>query len=168
MNSLMTFGLCLVWLLFAPITYADNKKNSLESLRPITVYKSLTCGCCEEWVKHLKSADFAVRIRHPENLDSIKQTLNISPQYQACHTGVKSGYYFEGHVPAEVIQHFLEESPEDAAGLAVPGMPMGSPGMDVDGKYRPYEVLQINKNGSSSTYARVSIEGIIYSKQNNK
>jgi len=67
-----------------------------------------------------------------------------------------------------VIQHFLEESPEDVAGLAVPGMPMGSPGMDVDGRYSPYEVLQINKNGSSSIYARVSIEGVIYSKQKNK
>lgn len=162
MNTLKILGLCLVWLFMSSSTYGDGRNSSLESLRPITVYKSPTCGCCEAWVKHLKSADFSVRIKHPENLDNLKKTLGISPPYQACHTGVKSGYYFEGHIPADVIRHFLEASPDDVAGLAVPGMPMGSPGMDVSSRYQPYEVLKINKDGRSMPYARVSVDGIVY------
>ncbi len=162
MNTLKILGLCLVWLFMSSSTYGDGRNSSLESLRPITVYKSPTCGCCEAWVNHLKSADFSVRIKHPENLDNLKKTLGISPPHQACHTGVKSGYYFEGHIPADVIRHFLEESPDDVAGLAVPGMPMGSPGMDVSGRYQPYEVLKINKDGRSTPYARVSVDGIVY------
>lgn len=168
MNTLKILGLFLVWFIMSSSTYGDARNASLESLRPMTVYKSPTCGCCEAWINHLKSADFSVKIQHPENLDKLKKTLGISPPHQACHTGVKSGYYFEGHIPAEVVQHFLLKKPANAIGLAVPGMPMGSPGMDVDGKYSPYEVLEINKNGSSTIYARVSVEGITYSKKNDK
>jgi hypothetical protein len=112
----------------------------------------------------MESADFSVRVRQPENLDNIKKMLGISPVYQACHTSVKSGYFFEGHIPADVIKHFLKEKPTNVAGLAVPGMPMGSPGMDVPGRYRPYEVLIVYKDGSSTPYAQVSIDGIAYLK----
>ncbi|MGH1484758.1 MAG: DUF411 domain-containing protein [Cellvibrionaceae bacterium] len=160
--------------LLALITFSQNSKaeSSLEKLRnqlrPMDIYKSPSCGCCDAWVDHLSEAGLRTRIHHPKNLDKVKRQLGISPQYQACHTGVKSGFFFEGHIPAEVVQHFLLHKPVNAIGLAVPDMPMGSPGMDVDGSYSPYDVLQINKNGSSSIYARVSIEGIIYSKANDK
>lgn len=160
-----TIARCLLVLFTVTLSAALNaetKKTSLDYLRPITVYKSPSCGCCGGWVDHMNASGFSTRIQHPENLDKIKEDLGVSPQYQACHTSVKSGYFFEGHIPAEIVQHFLKEKPADAAGLAVPGMPMGSPGMDVSGNYRPYQVLKINKDGSSTAYARVSVNEITY------
>ena len=124
--------------------------------RPIDVYKSPTCGCCGAWVEHLQQAGFRTRVEHPANLDKLKQQLGIAPQWQSCHTAVNSGYFFEGHIPAAVMQRFLQERPQDVAGLAVPGMPMGSPGMDVDGQFQPYDVIKIHKDGSHSVYARVA------------
>jgi hypothetical protein len=148
---------------FATFSFADNKISDIEKLRPMTVYKSPTCGCCGEWVTHIEEANFATRIKHPENLTFVKEALGISPQYQSCHTGVKAGYFFEGHIPAEIIHRFLAESPKDVLGLAVPGMPLGSPGMDFGGDYSPYKVLLINEDGSSITYAEVSADSIKYS-----
>ena len=87
----------------------------------------------------------------------IKQRFGIAPQYQSCHTGVSAdGFVFEGHVPARLIKKFLAEKPAGAIGLAVPGMPIGSPGMEMDERITPYDVLQLNKDGSTSVYSHVS------------
>lgn len=138
--------------------HAGNQPTSLDDLRPMTIYKSSTCGCCNAWVEHIESADIPVRVKDLNSLDELKQQLGVEPRYQACHTGVKSGYFFEGHIPAEVIKQFLKEKPEDVAGLSVPGMPMGSPGMDVEGRFRTYEVLTIFKDGSNKVYAKVAYD----------
>jgi hypothetical protein len=162
MNLFKLLGFVLLCSAINTVSYADNKKSQRDQLRPMVVYKSPSCGCCGDWVKHMETGGYALRIKHPENLNAVKESLGISPRYQACHTGVKSGYYFEGHIPVEVVKKFLAEKPENVVGLAVPGMPLGSPGMDVPGDYRPYEVLKIHKDGNSTPYARVSIEGIDY------
>lgn len=140
-------------------TYADGEFK--HSNRPVTVYKSPTCGCCGAWVEHIEAAGFKARVEEPESLSKLKKDLGLKPQYQACHTGAFKGYVFEGHVPASIIKHFLSQSPE-ALGLSVPGMPMGSPGMDNGRPFQDYEVLLLNKDGGSQPYAIVSNDGITY------
>lgn len=123
----------------------------------LEVYKSPTCGCCADWITHTETNGFKSVIHHPENLDSVKQELGIAPQYQSCHTGVSSdGFIFEGHVPARLMKKFLAEKPDGAIGLAVPGMPIGSPGMEMDDRITPYDVLLLHKDGSSTVYERIT------------
>ena len=152
--------LLLSGLLWGITSHADSTK--LNDSNTMLVYKSPSCGCCGDWADHMISNGFSVQIHHPKNLDAIKQTLGVSPRYHACHTSIQAGYFFEGHIPATVIGHFLKQKPKDVVGLAVPGMPMGSPGMDVPGQYRPYQVLIVHKDGSSTPYARVSNDEIVY------
>jgi hypothetical protein len=146
-----------------PSVHAETKANSPTPLngllqsKPLVVYKSPTCGCCGDWVDHMSEAGFSTKIQHPKDLNTIKDELGIAPVYQSCHTATLQDYLFEGHIPAEVVKHFLAEEPKNAIGLAVPGMPLGSPGMDFGGdNYRSYQVLQLNKDGSSSVYSEVS------------
>lgn len=129
---------------------------------PMVVYKSPNCGCCTAWVDHVNEAGFSTTVQHPKDLNAIKQTLGISPAYQACHTATWQNYVFEGHIPADVIRHFLTNKPRNALGLAVAGMPMGSPGMDTNRPYRAYQVLQLNQDGSSTPYANVSASNTTY------
>jgi len=141
-----------------------NEQPNTSSIEPtktskttLDVYKSPTCGCCTEWVDHIEAAGFTTLLHHPSDLSFIKQKHGISSSYQACHTAVSShGYVFEGHIPAELMQRFLDNPPENAIGLAVPGMPMGSPGMEMGNRHDDYQVLVINKDGSSSVYAKIS------------
>ena len=93
-----------------------------------TVYKSPTCGCCAEYVAHLERNGYRVDVQHPANLDSIKRQFGVDPQLGSCHTMVLDGYTFEGHVPVDAVNRVLRERPQ-IRGLAVPGMPAGSPGM---------------------------------------
>jgi hypothetical protein len=159
-------GLALIAAVFA-ITPAVNADNSAKTHGPISwpmvVYKSPTCGCCGGWVDHMKAAGFSTKIEHPKDLNTIKDQLGVAPIYQACHTATLKGYVFEGHIPANVIEHFIAKN-SAAAGLAVPGMPMGSPGMDTNGNFRPYQVVQLNKDGSSTPYAKVSANIIYWEK----
>lgn len=155
---LMALTLIAVALAITPVVKAESTQKTQ---RPMVVYKSPTCGCCGAWVDHINQAGFRTKIQHPNDMNTIKDQLGISPVYQACHTAAHSGYVFEGHIPADVIEHFLAKKP-DALGLAVPGMPMGSPGMDLGGAFNPYQVLQLNKDGSSTPYAKVSVSNTIY------
>lgn len=132
--------------------------SSSQSLHDIVldVHKSETCGCCVGWQDHMKSHGIESITHHPVDLNGVKSDLGVLPKWQSCHTGVsKEGYVFEGHIPARYIAQFLENPPAGALGLAVPGMPMGSPGMDFGDQFNAYEVLLINKDGSSSVYAKV-------------
>jgi hypothetical protein len=123
----------------------------------LAVYKSPTCGCCEEWISHLQSQGLKSTIHHPDDLNAIKDRYRISPQYQSCHTAVSpEGYVFEGHIPAQLITRFLAEKPEGAIGLAVPGMPVGSPGMEMGERFTPYDVLLLKSDGSSEVYLRIT------------
>jgi hypothetical protein len=166
LRTLPAFTLALVFL-FAAVGCNKSQNATTESATTssstsansvaLDVYKSPTCGCCADWITHTDSNGFTSTIHHPENLDQIKQQFGIAPKYQSCHTGVSSdGYVFEGHVPARLMKKFLAEKPANAIGLAVPGMPIGSPGMEMDDRITPYDVLLLHKDGTSSVYERVT------------
>ena len=117
----------------------------------ITVYKSPTCGCCVKWVDHLEAGGLAVEAIDVENLAWVKKEHGVPPQLASCHTALVDGYVIEGHVPVEDVLRLLEERP-DVAGLAVPGMPIGSPGMEGPNP-EPYDVLAFTSEGSTHSYA---------------
>ena len=98
----------------------------------MTVYKDPNCGCCGNWVKHMEAAGHTVHTINTEGMDNIKTTLGVPEQLRSCHTTKVDGYLLEGHVPAADVEKLLSERPK-ARGLAVPGMPMGAPGMDMPG-----------------------------------
>lgn len=102
---------------------------ALASATPVTVHKTPWCGCCTGWAQHLKRNGFAVTIEESEDLAPVKRLLGVPAHLESCHTAVVEGYVIEGHVPAEAVLRLLAERP-DLTGLAVPGMPMGSPGME--------------------------------------
>ncbi|TDI81984.1 MAG: DUF411 domain-containing protein [Betaproteobacteria bacterium] len=129
--------------LFGVMSYAAATK--------IEVYKSPTCKCCEKWVNHMRANGFTVETRNVGNKE-VRKRAGISPSLGSCHTSLVDGYVIEGHVPARDVKRFLSERPS-AIGLAVPGMPMGSPGME-SSRSNPYNVLLINKEGNVSVYSR--------------
>lgn len=118
----------------------------------IEVYKSETCGCCGEWVKHLEANGFTVNAKNVSNPSDYRKKFGIPQEFGSCHTGHIQGYAIEGHVPAADIKRLLAKKPK-AKGLAVPGMPMGSPGMEGSHK-DPYDVLLIKANGKHSVFAK--------------
>ena len=123
-----------------------------DSMLAMTVYKSPTCGCCTAWVDHVKQAGFRVTVVDTSNLEPIKARYGILPGHGSCHTATVGGYVIEGHVPAADIRRLLAERPQ-ITGLAVPGMPVGSPGMEGPNPQR-YEVLAFTRGGGSSVFAR--------------
>lgn len=120
----------------------------------IHVYKSEYCGCCHEWVKHLESNGFTVKAEDVENPADYRKKFGMPEKLGSCHSGMVQGYALEGHVPAAEIKRLLAEKPQ-AKGLAVPSMPMGSPGMEGSRK-DPYDVLLVKADGSYSTYKHYS------------
>ena len=120
----------------------------------VRVTKSPQCGCCGAWVEHLRAAGFETEVRDVEQaaLDALKAKLGIAPEYASCHTATIEGYVVEGHVPAEDIWRLLAERPE-ARGLAVPGMPVGSPGMEMGDVRDPYDTLLLGRDGEASVFA---------------
>ncbi len=133
---------------------AEEEEEAAEALPAVTVYKSPTCGCCAEWVEHMEENGFEVKTSEMINVTPMKNRLGVPGALRSCHTSVIGGYVVEGHVPADVIKTMLGEEP-DFAGLAVPGMPIGSPGMEVEGRPdQPYSVLAFDGQGRQSVYAR--------------
>lgn len=117
----------------------------------IKVYKSPTCGCCALWVDHMREAGFELDVEDTDDMIGVKVDAGLPLQLQSCHTALVDGYVFEGHIPAEVIARFLAEKPS-TSGLAVPGMPIGSPGMEFGDRVDPYDVLQFDAAGNTSIY----------------
>jgi hypothetical protein len=130
---------------------------ALPTVKPVrmTVYKTPTCGCCKLWVDHAQSVltDYDVKTLDMDDLTEVKTRLGVPAALQSCHTAITGPYVFEGHVPADLIRRFLRERPK-ALGLAVPGMPMGSPGMDMGGRKERYDVLLFDKAGKTRVYAQ--------------
>ncbi len=118
----------------------------------ILVYKSPTCGCCKKWVKHLESEGFKVTTKDYRNMKPIKNMMGVQPQFQSCHTAKIGKYFIEGHVSASDIKKLLKEKP-DIKGLSVPGMPMGSPGMEGHRKDK-YDVIVIDHNNKATVYSK--------------
>ncbi|MBD3647240.1 MAG: DUF411 domain-containing protein [Pseudomonadales bacterium] len=131
---------------------ADDKAAAEADMK---VFKTETCGCCGDWVDHMERVGFDIEAIDVTDLNAVKHEYGIHPQLQSCHTGVMDGYIFEGHIPGKVIQAFLDNPPAGAKGLAAPGMPMGSPGMEM-GKFVPYNVLLVKNDGSTSIFQRIT------------
>lgn len=138
-------GLC-AFALFA------GARNALAADPTITVTKDPNCGCCGGWVEHLRQAGFAVEVRDVPDVNRVKARLGVPSDLAACHTAEVSGYVIEGHVPAAALRRFLNEKPK-AKGLAVAGMPVGSPGMEVPDT-APEEYSVILFGAQRRTYAR--------------
>ena len=124
-----------------------------QAAQPIEVTKTPTCGCCGLWVDHLRAAGFEVRVTDVADLTPVARRLGVPDDLRSCHTGAVAGYALEGHVPAADIRRLLAERPAEAAGLAVPGMPMGSPGMDQSGHREPYATLLFTRDGRRRVFA---------------
>jgi hypothetical protein len=119
----------------------------------VEVWKSPTCGCCKDWIAHLEANGFRTKV-HDSGNTAMRSRLGVDVKYGSCHTALVGGYAIEGHVPAREIQRLLKERPA-AIGLAVPGMPVGSPGMDgpdYGGQKDPYDVVLLRKDGTAATY----------------
>ena len=119
----------------------------------VEVYKSPTCGCCSKWVDHLKAAGLTVRTTDTETVDQLKNKHGGPRQVRSCHTALVAGYVIEGHVPVADVQRLLKERPA-IVGIGVPGMPIGSPGMEVPGvKPQAFNVIAFTKDGSMKVFA---------------
>ncbi|MDM0039812.1 DUF411 domain-containing protein [Variovorax sp. J22G21] len=130
--------------------------TALAAAPQVEIWKDPNCGCCQDWVKHLNQNGFATRINDDGNNTAARTRLRIPAALGSCHTGLVAGYALEGHVPAREIQRLLKEKPQ-AIGLAVPGMPIGSPGMDgpaYGGQRDAYDVLLVLADGSTRVYQR--------------
>ncbi len=124
------------------------------SLPEVTVFKSPYCGCCGQWVKHMQKNGFKVHVILKKDMDSIKRKFDIPMRLSSCHTAIIGKYIIEGHVPADVIKKFLAQSPDYIRGLTVPGMIIGSPGMEQGGVKIPYNVLTFDEYGKTTIYAK--------------
>jgi hypothetical protein len=137
----------------APAAVASADAATVADTVSMTVYKQPTCGCCAKWVEHVEQHGMRVDARDVADVWPIKQQLGVPSHLGSCHTAVIGGYVVEGHVPADIIKRMLRERPQ-IAGIAVAGMPIGSPGMEGDGSHRErYDVIAIGRDGRTSVYA---------------
>jgi hypothetical protein len=128
--------------------------SALRAQQPlkIDVYKDPTCGCCANWVGHLRKNGFAAHSEDVADINAVKAKYNVPAALRSCHTAVVNGYVIEGHVPAADVKRLLTTRPADVLGLAVPGMPVGSPGMEGSNP-QAYQVLAFDKGGRSRIFA---------------
>jgi hypothetical protein len=131
---------------------SGEQATSSAAARNIKVYKDANCGCCKEWIRHLEQNGFTVEAIDMPDLSAVKTKYGVTSQLQACHTAVIGDYVVEGHVPADLIVKMLDEKPA-IAGIAVPGMPAGSPGMEGATKEK-YDVLTFDRAGRTTVYAQ--------------
>ncbi len=141
--------------LMAGLPVDQQKKRSLPAGVPtdMTVYKDPSCGCCTEWIKHVEDAGFRATARDTADLNSVKSSMGVPAALYSCHTARIGSYVVEGHVPADLIVRMLREKKADIRGIAVPGMPIGSPGMEMGSRKDKYDVLAFDKAGKSRIYA---------------
>lgn len=133
-----------------------NESKAESTNQKLTVYKSESCGCCVKWIDHAENNGFTVQGVNSIELNSIKDRYKVPANYHSCHTAVsQDGYVFEGHIPAKYIQQFLREKPENQLGLVVPGMPVGSPGMEYQNKFNPYVIMAFDQAGQLTPYAEI-------------
>lgn len=146
----VALGACADDAVTAAPTVAD---RSAASLPTVVAYKSPTCGCCELWIEHMRAAGFEVEVSNTESMGAVKADAGVPVGQGSCHTALVDGYFIEGHVPASDIKRLLAERPA-ARGLMVPGMVLGSPGMEQGGVKQPYEVLLVGRDGATSVFSR--------------
>lgn len=127
-------------------TLIDSGPLNAAGSTKVKVFKSPWCGCCGAWIKHIQSFGFAVDVTEMEDVTPVKRYYGVNPELHSCHTAVFDGYVIEGHVPASDIERLVLERPS-ARGLAVPGMPIGSPGMEQGAHREPFNVLLFGDKG---------------------
>lgn len=162
MKKLLTLLICVVAIgAGALVGYRLSAGNAVEETAVqdtaaggplVTVYKSPSCGCCGEWITHMERNGFRVEAHDVDDVESFKRQAGITPQLASCHTAFVDGYALEGHVPAVDVKRLLEERPA-GRGLAVPGMPIGSPGMEVGDRRDAYDVLLYREDGASAVFS---------------
>jgi hypothetical protein len=138
-------------LLLATVGYAQQAQQAAKGI-PVTVYKSATCGCCAKWNDHMRANGFDVTTTDLPDVTPVKDKNGVPPPMRSCHTALVGGYVIEGHVPADLVKKLLAEKPANVAGIATPGMPMGSPGMEGPRK-DAYQVMAFDKTGKATVYA---------------
>jgi len=147
---LVTTGIAvaaLVALIFWP-----GRPASFAPESDIVVYKTATCSCCGKWVSHLRDAGLKVNVVNVSNMQSIQAGVGVPRKLRSCHTAVVGDYWVEGHVPADLIQRLKAKRPANVRGIAVAGMPMGSPGMEGPNPVE-YDIVAYDFNGRTSVYA---------------
>ena len=167
-SSLLPVGLVTTGLAMSSCSFASGSANSTMSQsgememaqhvamnHELTVFRSPTCGCCGQWIEHMKAAGFNVKDEIIEDVNSIKEQYGLPGTLASCHTAIADGYVIEGHIPAEDVQRLLLDKP-DIAGIAVPGMPIGSPGMESGDYVEPYAVFSFIEDGSTKIFAEHS------------
>lgn len=127
---------------------------SAGQLPEVVMHKDPNCGCCGKWAEHLQAAGFRVKTVNEADMQRVKQQLGVPGKLGSCHTARVGGYLIEGHVPASTIKRLLREKPP-VAGLAAPGMPLGSPGMEVPGQKEAYDVMAFERGGKARVYERI-------------
>ena len=145
----------LIAVLFVSVISSFAHAQSIEDV-VLNVYKEPTCGCCNGWIEHMNDNGYSTAFHHPTNIQKLKDEFGLKNEWRSCHTAVhKDGYYFEGHIPEKFIAQFLSAPPQGSMGLAVPGMPIGGPGMEMGNRFTPYDILLINKDGTHSIFASI-------------
>jgi hypothetical protein len=117
------------------------------------VYKTSTCGCCSKWVDHMRAHGFDVKTEDVQDIGRVKTEHGVPPQLGSCHTSLVGGYVIEGHGPADAVQRLLRERPK-VTGISVPGMPVGSPGMEVPGRRDSYNIVTFDRSGPLAVFER--------------
>jgi hypothetical protein len=151
-TGLTALLLCASGQLHAPLVAQNAQKKTPSPRLEAKVYLTPTCGCCGKWTEHLEAAGFTVTREVTSQLDAVPERQRVPAVLRTCHTAVVGKYLVEGHVPADVIKKMLKEAPK-IAGIAVPGMPIGSPGMEGPNP-RSYSILAFNADGTTSEFAR--------------
>lgn len=149
MHRLLRMTLLLA---LAAAVHAHGREAAASDSLDITVHRTPWCGCCGDWVEHLRDNGLSVKVVEHDDLTALRASLGVPPQLASCHTAEAGGYSIEGHVPAREVRRLLRERPEDVRGLAVPGMPLGSPGMEVGGTRQPYDVIAFGEDGKRRVY----------------
>ena len=152
-SHLKAFGVGIVLAVLGIGGYAYFGPLASADLPTVTVYKSPSCNCCAEWVTHMREQGFPVEIQSQFNVKPVKRKVGVPSSLAACHTAVVNNYVVEGHVPAKDVKQLLRENPK-VRGLSVPGMPVGSPGMERGNRVEPYKVLTFTPAGDTTVFAR--------------
>jgi len=146
----------VVLLAVAGVFLLQSPPESADASMTMVVYKSPTCGCCHNWVELMEAAGYTIDVRDTNNMNTVKMQNGVARNLQSCHTALIDGYLIEGHVPVEDIQRLLAERPA-IKGLAVPGMPIGSPGMEqgMPSDYQSFDVVAFDGAGNLSSFRHV-------------
>lgn len=154
MTRLLLFaGLAAIASLSTAMTAAVEPQQGKTTQPQMTVFKDPNCGCCKVWVEYMRKHAFTVTAKDTSDLTAIKQSARVPADHRSCHTAFVNGYVIEGHVPVEDIKRLLAEKPK-IAGLAVGGMPIGSPGMEVGNRKEAYDVIAFTRDGTTRVFAK--------------